>query len=217
MSQDASWSASAGTVSGGDAPPLLELERVSRVYGEEVEVYALREVSLKIMAGDFMSIDGVAANHVARWRNGTWNAVGTSVSGGGFPGVTVVDALGQPPLAQCPTKVAGIGREDDITRSQSHLQRLVPRGMAMRRQADDAAVTEQIVLTIDLNHLVAEIEIGSVEPAQCGDIGIHSRFPLTLLNDHHGVGNERVPADMVEMEMRVDDDVDPPRIAVDRL
>ncbi len=38
--------------------PLLELENVSRVYGEEVEVYALREVSLKISAGDFISIIG---------------------------------------------------------------------------------------------------------------------------------------------------------------
>jgi putative ABC transport system ATP-binding protein len=40
------------------AMPLLELEGVSRVYGEEVEVYALRDVSLQIMAGDFMSIVG---------------------------------------------------------------------------------------------------------------------------------------------------------------
>ena len=40
------------------ATPLLELERVSRVYGEEVEVYALREVSLQIFPGDFMSIVG---------------------------------------------------------------------------------------------------------------------------------------------------------------
>jgi putative ABC transport system ATP-binding protein len=38
--------------------PLLELEHVSRVYGEEVEVYALRDVSLQILAGDFMSIVG---------------------------------------------------------------------------------------------------------------------------------------------------------------
>ena len=38
--------------------PLLELEQVSRVYGEEVEVYALREVSLQIFPGDFMSIVG---------------------------------------------------------------------------------------------------------------------------------------------------------------
>jgi putative ABC transport system ATP-binding protein len=38
--------------------PLLELETVSRVYGEEVVVYALREVSLQIFPGDFMSIVG---------------------------------------------------------------------------------------------------------------------------------------------------------------
>ena len=38
--------------------PLLELETVSRVYGEEVEVFALREVSLQIFPGDFMSIVG---------------------------------------------------------------------------------------------------------------------------------------------------------------
>ena len=37
---------------------LLELENVSRVYGEEVPVYALREVSLAINAGDFLSIVG---------------------------------------------------------------------------------------------------------------------------------------------------------------
>ena len=38
--------------------PLLELESVSRVYGEEVEVYALRDVSLRIMPGEFISIVG---------------------------------------------------------------------------------------------------------------------------------------------------------------
>jgi len=51
-------------VSINDAPAaaarsaLLELENVSRVYGEEIEVYALREVSLQILAGDFISIVG---------------------------------------------------------------------------------------------------------------------------------------------------------------
>jgi putative ABC transport system ATP-binding protein len=38
--------------------PLLELESVSRVYGEEIQVYALRDVSLQILPGDFMSIVG---------------------------------------------------------------------------------------------------------------------------------------------------------------
>ena len=37
---------------------LLELEGVSRVYGEGVPVYALREVSLQVLAGDFLSIVG---------------------------------------------------------------------------------------------------------------------------------------------------------------
>jgi putative ABC transport system ATP-binding protein len=40
------------------ADVLLELEAVSRTYGEEVPVYALREVSMQIRAGDFMSIVG---------------------------------------------------------------------------------------------------------------------------------------------------------------
>ncbi len=37
---------------------LFELDRVSRVYGDEVKVHALRDVSLTIHAGDFMSIVG---------------------------------------------------------------------------------------------------------------------------------------------------------------
>jgi putative ABC transport system ATP-binding protein len=37
---------------------LLELEHVSRVYGEGVPVYALRHVSLEVLAGDFLSIVG---------------------------------------------------------------------------------------------------------------------------------------------------------------
>ncbi len=48
----------AGPATADLGQPLLELENVSRIYGEEVEVYALREVSLQIMAGDFMSIVG---------------------------------------------------------------------------------------------------------------------------------------------------------------
>jgi putative ABC transport system ATP-binding protein len=48
--------AGSGPSANGEA--LLELESVSRVYGEEVEVYALRDVSLRILPGEFMSIVG---------------------------------------------------------------------------------------------------------------------------------------------------------------
>jgi len=37
---------------------LLSLEEVSRTYGSDVKVHALREVSLSILSGDFMSIIG---------------------------------------------------------------------------------------------------------------------------------------------------------------
>ena len=37
---------------------LLSLEEVSRIYGDDVKVHALREVSLDIFSGDFMSIIG---------------------------------------------------------------------------------------------------------------------------------------------------------------
>jgi putative ABC transport system ATP-binding protein len=40
------------------AAPLLQLTDVSRVYGEQVQVYALREVSLEIHAGDLLAIIG---------------------------------------------------------------------------------------------------------------------------------------------------------------
>jgi len=38
--------------------PLLALDGVSRVYGEQVKVYALRDVSLEIFAADHMAITG---------------------------------------------------------------------------------------------------------------------------------------------------------------
>ena len=41
-----------------DPAPLLQLTDVSRVYGEQVQVYALREVSLQINAGDLLAIIG---------------------------------------------------------------------------------------------------------------------------------------------------------------
>lgn len=42
----------------GARDPLFKLRDVSRVYGEEVKVWALNEVSLEIYAGDYMAIIG---------------------------------------------------------------------------------------------------------------------------------------------------------------
>jgi putative ABC transport system ATP-binding protein len=45
-------------VTASSVEPLLELEHVTRMYGEEVVVFALRDVSLRIMPGEFLSIVG---------------------------------------------------------------------------------------------------------------------------------------------------------------
>jgi hypothetical protein len=49
-----------------------------------------------------------------------------------------------------------------------------------------------------------------------GDIGLHGSFPFAALYQHRHVGAETIAADMVEMEMRVDQEVDLCRVAADR-
>jgi hypothetical protein len=98
--------------------------------------------------------------------------------------LAVVYALRQPPLAEGPAEIAGIGGEDDVTRGEAHSQRLMTRRMAVGGQADDAAVAEQIMLAVDLDHLVPEVEISPVEAAQCSAFGVHPGFPLAFLHDH---------------------------------
>ena len=65
-------------------------------------------------------------------------------------------------------------------------------------------------------HLVPEIEIAPVEAAPRGGVGIHPGVPFAPLHHHRRVRDQRVAADMVEMEMRIDDEVDLGRIAADR-
>src|ERR1700730_6970223 len=63
---------------------------------------------------------------------------------------------------------------------------------------------------------MAEVEIARIEPAPRGCIGVHTGFPLAALHQHRCVRDQRVAANMIEMEMRVDDEVDLARVSVDR-
>ena len=90
------------------------------------------------------------------------------------------------------------------------------RRVAVGRQANDTSVAEEVVLAVDLDDFVPEIEVAPVEPALGGNVGVDPGFPFALLHDHRRVRDQRVAADMIEMEMRVDDDFDLGRIAADR-
>src|SRR5205823_1175288 len=72
------------------------------------------------------------------------------------------------------------------------------------------------MFAVDEAQFVAEIEIAWVEAALRGAVRIHAGIPFAALNQHRRVRDQRVAADMVEMEMRVDDQVDFFGVAVER-
>ena len=64
---------------------------------------------------------------------------------------------------------------------------------------------------------MAEIVVDGEEAARLGGVVRLARLPLAPLHHQRRVGDQRVAADMIEMEMRGDDEVDLARVAVDRL
>ncbi len=63
---------------------------------------------------------------------------------------------------------------------------------------------------------MTKVEIARVEAAPRGGVGIHAGIPLAALHQHRRVGDQHVAADVVEVKMRIDDEVDLAGIAVDR-
>jgi len=120
----------------------------------------------------------------------------------------VVDAQRQAPLCERAAEIAGIGGEHDVAAGQAQLQRLMTGRMAEGRQQHDAAVAEEVVLAIDQLQLVAKIVVAPIEAARRGNLRILSRRPFLPLHHDGGVGDRGVAADMIEMEMRVDDEID---------
>src|SRR6516162_4405593 len=63
---------------------------------------------------------------------------------------------------------------------------------------------------------MAEVEIARIEPSPCGGVGVHTGLPLTALHQHRRVRDQRVAANMIEMKMGVDNEVDLAGVSVDR-
>ena len=89
---------------------------------------------------------------------------------------------------------------------------------ALERAAAEAAAhgAPLIVLTIHQPQFMAEVKVAPVEPTPGGGIRVHTRFPLAALDQHCCIRDHRIAADMIEMKMRVDDEVDLAGISVNR-
>jgi hypothetical protein len=83
------------------------------------------------------------------------------------------------------------------------------------RQTDDRTVAEHIVLAVNQAQFVSEIEIARIEPALRRDVRVHTGVPFVALHQHRCIGNEGIAADMVEIKMRSDDQIDARRVPID--
>src|SRR4051812_43081952 len=89
--------------------------------------------------------------------------------------------------------------------------------MTICREAHHRAITEHIVLAIDQPQLMPEIEITRVEAEPGDGVGPHASIPFAPLYQQRRVWDQRVAANMVEMQMGVDDEINLCRVAADRL
>jgi hypothetical protein len=87
--------------------------------------------------------------------------------------------------------------------------------MAGRGHANNGTIAEHVVLAIDQLKPMTHIEIGRIEAVRRGEIGVQPGLPFTTLDDHRRIRNEGVAANMVEVEMRVDDEIDARGITTD--
>src|SRR5215469_13556782 len=87
--------------------------------------------------------------------------------------------------------------------------------MPVCRQANHRAVAKHVVLTVDEPQFVAEIEIAPVEAAPRGHLRVPTGLPFATLDEHRRIRDQRVATNMIEMKMRVDDEIDLAGVSVD--
>ena len=120
-------------------------------------------------------------------------------------------------LLEALAEVAGVGGEHDLAPRELQLQGLVAGGVAEGGEAHHAAVAEEVEFAFDLAHEVAVPVVVGVVAVRLDGLGKATRFPLPALDDDAGIGHQLVSARVVEVEMGVDDVVDPLRIDVELL
>ena len=120
-------------------------------------------------------------------------------------GVPVVAPFRQVQVLQRPTHIAGIAGEDDVAAVEAHFDGLMPRRMAVAGQADHRAVTEQVMLAVDLQDVVAEVVFLGKITVAFDVVGLLAGRPFAPLDDQLTVRKLMDTPDMVEMQVRGDE------------
>src|ERR1700756_1138905 len=92
----------------------------------------------------------------------------------------------------------------------------MPGRVTVRPQAYDGPVAKNVVFAFDQEALVPHVEVAALEAVWHGDIGIHAGFPFPSLHQPRRAGNQDPAPDMVEMEMRVHQNIDLCGVPADR-
>src|SRR5271166_2599630 len=114
-----------------------------------------------------------------------------------------VPERGQPQLLERPPHVTSVRGEDDLASGvQPQAQRLSTRRMPIARNANHAPVAEQVVLSLQLQHLMAQIEVSAVVCVAPDQFGVMARAPFALLHHQLRVWYLSIAAYMIEVKMR---------------
>src|ERR1700687_125745 len=106
------------------------------------------------------------------------------------------------------TQVAGVAGHDDVIAADAHAQRLMAGGVAMRRDADHRTVAEDVVLAIDQLHAMPMVVVVRSVVHALDQVRVVPGLPLAALNQQRRIRQQLVAAAVIEMQMRVDDEVD---------
>ena len=100
-------------------------------------------------------------------------------------------------------QIAGVRGQHHVAAAESHLQGLVSGGVAKGGKAHDAAVAEEIVLSVDHQPLVAQIVVTRIEVVRGDLVRVAARLPFASLHHQCGIGNLRVAPAVIEMKMGI--------------
>lgn len=99
--------------------------------------------------------------------------------------------------------ITSVAAEKNVPAVQAHAQRLMSGRMTVGRDADDAAIAEEIVFAIDQSKIMSQVVVTWIERVARTLVGVLPGLPFTSLDDEPRIRNRDIATRVIEMKMRV--------------